>query len=96
MALEAVSTTGTAVFGASTTGDAIYGSSSSSGTGVGGDSVSGYGGEFAGNATRAALRLVPQAAPSSGQTGDVYYDSGTNKLRVCTVTGTPGTWVDLH
>lgn len=40
-----------------------------------------------------AIRFVPIAsAPSSPQAGDVYYDSGTNKLRV----HNGSAWVDLH
>lgn len=39
-----------------------------------------------------SVRFVPLAsAPTGPQTGDVYYDSGTNKLRVYN-----GGWVDLH
>jgi hypothetical protein len=39
------------------------------------------------------LRFVPLAAdPAGAESGDVYYNSGTNKLRVYNGT----TWVDLH
>jgi hypothetical protein len=38
------------------------------------------------------LRFVPLSAdPSGAETGDVYYNSSTNKLRVYN-----GAWVDLH
>jgi hypothetical protein len=61
------------------TGDGCTCNSTGSGTGVTGVSVTGYGAAFTGNATRAPLRMVPlAAAPSSPQTGDMYYDSGTN------------------
>lgn len=40
-----------------------------------------------------AVRFVPLSAdPASGETGDVYYNSTTNKLRVYNGTS----WVDLH
>lgn len=40
-----------------------------------------------------AVRFVPLAAdPGTGQAGDVYYNSTTNKLRVYNGTS----WVDLH
>ena len=40
-----------------------------------------------------AVRFVPLAAdPASGESGDVYYNSSTNKLRVYNGTS----WVDLH
>jgi hypothetical protein len=39
------------------------------------------------------LRFVPLAAdPAGAEAGDVYYNSGTNKLRVYNGTA----WVDLH
>lgn len=71
---------GTGVAGVgSGTGAGVRGSSSTTGgTGVegwAGATCTGYGGEFTGNATRAPLRLVPQAAPSTAQEGDIYFDS---------------------
>ena len=36
--------------------------------------------------------FTPQTAPASPTDGLVYYDSGTNKLRVRAA----GAWVDLH
>lgn len=43
--------------------------------------------------TTGQVRFVPLAsAPSGAEAGDVYYDSGTNKLRVYNGTS----WVDLH
>ena len=33
--------------------------------------------------------------PSSGVEGQVYWNTTTDKVRVCSVTGSPGTWVDL-
>ena len=54
---------------------------------------SGYGAQLGGNATRAPLALGGlAAAPSSTSNGDVYYDTGTAKLRV----RAGGIWVDLH
>jgi hypothetical protein len=38
------------------------------------------------------VRFVPLSAdPSGAESGDVYYNSSTNKLRVYN-----GSWVDLH
>jgi hypothetical protein len=38
------------------------------------------------------IRFLPLASdPAGGETGDVYYNSATNKLRVYN-----GSWVDLH
>jgi hypothetical protein len=38
------------------------------------------------------VRFVPLSAdPAGAETGDVYYNSSTNKLRVYN-----GAWVDLH
>ena len=44
------------------------------------------------------LLVAPQkaSAPSPAVQGQIYYDTGDNKLRVCTAAGSPGTWVDLH
>jgi hypothetical protein len=42
--------------------------------------------------TTGQVRFVPLSAdPAGGETGDVYYNSATNKLRVYN-----GSWVDLH
>jgi hypothetical protein len=42
--------------------------------------------------TNGQVRFVPLSAdPAGGETGDVYYNSATNKLRVYN-----GSWVDLH
>ena len=42
--------------------------------------------------TTGQLRFVPLSAdPGGAETGDVYYNSSTNKLRVYN-----GAWVDLH
>jgi hypothetical protein len=39
------------------------------------------------------VRYIPLAAdPAGAEAGDVYYNSGTNKLRVYNGTA----WVDLH
>jgi hypothetical protein len=42
---------------------------------------------------RAPLRLEPMSAPTIGLTGDIYASSTDNKLYICTVSGSPGTWV---
>lgn len=42
----------------------------------------------------AVLSLVPRAAPASGEVGDMYMETG-GVLKVCTVAGTPGTWVSV-
>lgn len=39
-----------------------------------------------------ALQFTPRATPTSAARGDVYYDNGTNKLRVHNGTA----WIDLH
>lgn len=39
-----------------------------------------------------SLRLTPKAAPASCTVGDLRVHTD-NKLMICTVTGTPGTWV---
>lgn len=45
---------------------------------------------------RDVLNLKPIATPGSGVEGDIYYNSGTQKLMLCTASGTPGTWVALN
>lgn len=57
----------------------------------------GYGGQFRGG--RAQLRLVPGATPGSPTTGihakgEIYLDRAAT-LWVCTMGGTPGTWVSV-
>lgn len=43
------------------------------------------------------VRFIPlAAAPGSPELGDVYYDSGTNKLRVYAKVAGTDQWVDLH
>jgi lysophospholipase L1-like esterase len=39
-----------------------------------------------------AVKFVPQAAPSSCEEGDCYWDSTSHKLTCCTTAGTPGSW----
>lgn len=65
------------------------------GTGSGGrfqGGTSAYGVECIGSSVRAPLRFTPQAQPSTGQVGDAYVSNVDQKLYVCTVAGTPGTW----
>lgn len=45
---------------------------------------------------RDVLNLKPRTAPTIGVEGDIYYNSGTQKLMLCTASGTPGTWVALN
>ena len=45
---------------------------------------------------RDVLNLEPMAAPSSGEVGDIYFDSGTSKVMVCITAGTPGVWENLN
>ena len=45
---------------------------------------------------RDVLNLKPISAPTDGVEGDIYFDSGTKKLMLCTASGTPGTWVALN
>ena len=45
-------------------------------------------------AANGCLFLSPQAQPSSGVVGQLYMTAG-GVLRVCTATGTPGTWIDV-
>ena len=61
------------------------------GLGISGAS-GGYGGIFQSSSNRPPLRVVPRAEPSNPQDGDIYYDSGTNKLRV----RASGAWANLH
>lgn len=66
-------------------------------TGIDAEGAGGYGGQFRGG--RAQLRLVPGATPGSPTTGtrakgEIYMDRAAT-LWVCTMGGTPGTWVRL-
>lgn len=90
-----VSTASVGGFFRSTTGaGAVVGESIGAAPGVVGYSTSsGYGAVFVGNATRAPLQLTAQgAAPGTGVVGDLYVNSGDQKLYICTIAGTPGTW----
>lgn len=44
---------------------------------------------------KSAFRIVPQdAQPTSGEVGDIYVTSA-GVVKICTATGTPGTWVSV-
>lgn len=81
-------------FVANGTGSAIAGAAFGGGSSVVGNSASGTGNgaQFTGNATKSPLHLTPQTQPSNGALGDIYFSSVDQKLYVCTVAGTPGTW----
>ncbi len=49
---------------------------------------------IAGNNTRAPFGMSITTQPTSGVVGEMYMASG-GVLKVCTVTGTPGTWVSV-
>lgn len=71
------------------TGAGVYGRNASSGPGViaEGDTSS---------PVKAAFRIVPQDAEPTGPNlvGDIYVTSA-GVLRICTVAGSPGTWVNV-
>ncbi len=69
------------------------------GTGTFSSSSSSYGGIFSGSTANpppaSAFRIVPQVAePSTGAVGDLYVTLA-GLLKICTVAGTPGTWVSV-
>lgn len=51
--------------------------------------------DLAGNELRTAVIEVRTSDPSTGRVGQVYFNSASSRLRVCTVAGSPGTWKDL-
>lgn len=76
---------------------AVVGVSSGSGIAITGSSAGGYAGYFAGDPTSplcAAFHIdVQDTQPTTGfLVGDMYV-STAGKLIICTVAGTPGTWV---
>jgi len=90
-ALRAYSNAGYALYGSSISNIGIYGlsagtgtntagvfgSNTSSGPGISGYSVSGYGGIFTGNATKAAVNLVPVATlPTNRAAGSICFYNG--------------------
>ena len=89
------------VYGISSSSSAVFGNSTS-GYGVHGNSGSNYGVVAEGDMTspvRAAFRIVPQDAQPTGATtanavGDMYVTTA-GVLKICTVAGTPGTWVSV-
>lgn len=52
--------------------------------------------DLAGNQLLAAVVEVRSGDPASGKIGQVYYNSTSNRLRLCVATGAPGTWVELQ
>ena len=92
------SSSGNGVYGASTTGNGVYGATTS-GYGVYGQSLNSYGVVAQSDTTspaKAALRVVPQDTEPSGANavGDMYVTTA-GVLKICTVAGTPGTWVSV-
>jgi hypothetical protein len=89
--------TGTALVGVSNSGTAVSGVSIDS-FGVSGTSTNSYGvvaHSDTSSPARAALRIIPQdTQPTTGQIGDIYVTTA-GVLRICTVTGTPGTWATV-
>lgn len=45
---------------------------------------------------RDVLNLKPMTAPTSGEVGDIYFDSADSKVKVCITAGTPGVWEALN
>ncbi len=97
--------------GGSSSGAGVQGAGTGGGAGVIGQGQgAGAGGSFVGGTTgygviaqsdtsspvRAALRIVPQDAEPTGanQVGDIYVTTA-GVLKICTVAGTPGTWVSV-
>ncbi len=79
--------------GGATNGVGVTGQGAGTGAGVVGFSVSGPGGQFTGNATKAALHLTPVTAdPASLADGDVWIrnDTGTLHWRANGITHTVG------
>ena len=108
--MEAYSlTSGIAVYGQTSSGTGINGYAGTTGTGVTGYSVNGTGIYAVSEAGRAAIiegdltntvlatmRIVPTSAQPTGASliGDMYVTSA-GVLKICTVAGTPGTWVSV-
>ena len=73
----------------------VNGTNKNMGTGNGGNLLLRGGGSSGGTIGHIEIisktRFIPQTEPS-GSAGDVYYNSGTNKLRV----HNGSTWIDLH
>lgn len=83
--------------GGAPNGRGVMGVSAGFGTAVYGDAISGtgYAGSFDGNTVRAPLRLTPGAEPTGPNlVGDIYV-TAAGVLKICTVAGTPGTWVSV-
>lgn len=88
---------GVVATGGNTSGGGVF-ASAGSGTGIGGTftggGTSGSGIQVQTNSDTAAMRLVPQSAPTTAahSVGHMYSTSA-GKLMICTVAGTPGTFV---
>lgn len=81
-----------------TTGPAITGTALT-GTGINGVSLVGHGLVATGDSSSpvySAFRIVPQDTQPSGPNavGDIYVTTA-GLLKICTVAGTPGTWVSV-
>jgi hypothetical protein len=76
---------GTGVIGTGNEGGkGLVGIGDGSGAGVQGSSAQGPGGQFLGNASRAALTVVPQTAPSRSVAGDLFIDSASGLAKLKT------------
>ncbi len=97
-AVNAAATSGTGVLGAATTGTGVSGTSNNTGIGVlATNAATGYALSIVTNPTspaKAAVNWMPQDTQPTGahSIGDMYVFTG-GILFVCTVAGTPGTWV---
>jgi hypothetical protein len=91
---------GVSASGGGSSGAGVIGAGGAGGgTGVKGFSSTGYGVEAEGNTitpSKAALRIVPQPSEPTGANavGDIYVTTA-GVLKICTVAGTPGTWVSV-
>lgn len=93
------SSTSVGVRGSATNGAGVLGVASGSGEGLHGISASGYGSVAEGDTTspaHSAFRVVPQDTQPSGPNlvGDIYVTTA-GLLKICTVAGSPGTWVSV-
>ncbi len=95
--ISGVATSGNAVRGDASTGNGVYGVSSSSGYGVVAASTTGIGLAVSSlGVVHAAMHIEPQASQPSGPNtvGDIYV-TAAGLLKICTVAGTPGTWISV-
>lgn len=94
----AASASGTGVYGSAVTGYGLMGVSTN-GIGMYSASSFNYGAVVEGDTTspaKAAFRITPQDAQPTGSNsvGDIYVTTA-GVLKICTVAGSPGTWVSV-